>query len=80
MTREKIFKLLNEVFCDVFDDETITVTEATTFSDIENWDSFSHITLIVAVEEAFDIEFSMIDVLDIKNIGEMVDIIEKEAR
>ena len=76
MTRQEIFDKLNEVFSDVFD-EDITVTEATTAADIEEWDSLTHITLLSEVEDAFDIKFSMKDVLGMKNVGEMADIIAK---
>ena len=76
MTRQKIFEKLNEVFSDVFDEE-ITVTDETTAADIEGWDSLMHITLISEVEDAFDLKFSMKDVLGLKNVGEMADIIEK---
>ena len=38
MTREEVFEKLNEVFRDVFDDEEIAVTDATTSADIEDWD------------------------------------------
>ena len=78
MTRQEIFDKLNEVFSDVFD-EDITVTEATTAADIEEWDSLTHITLISEVEDAFDIKFSMKDVLGMKNVGEMADIIAKNG-
>lgn len=78
MTRQEIFDKLNEVFSDVFD-EDITVTEATTAADIEEWDSLTHITLISEVEDAFDIKFSMKDVLGMKNVGEMADIIAKNV-
>ena len=78
MTRQEIFDKLNEVFSDVFD-ENITVTEATTAADIEEWDSLTHITLISEVEDAFDIKFSMKDVLGMKNVGEMADIIAKNV-
>ena len=78
MTRQEIFEKLNEVFSDVFDEE-ITVTPETTSSDIEEWDSLTHITLISEVEDAFGIKFSMKDVLGMKNVGEMADIIEKNA-
>lgn len=78
MTRQEIFEKLNEVFSDVFDEE-ITVTPETTSSDIEEWDSLTHITLISEVEEAFGVKFSMKDVLGMKNVGEMADIIEKNA-
>ena len=76
MTRQDIFNKLNEVFSDVFDEE-ITVTEETTAADIEDWDSLTHITLISEVEDAFDMKFSMKDVLGMKNVGEMADIIAK---
>lgn len=78
MTREEIFEKLNEVFADVFDEE-ITVTAATTASDIEDWDSLTHITLISEVEDTFGMKFSMKDVLGMKNVGEMADIIEKSV-
>lgn len=53
MTREEVFERLNKVFQEVFDDETIEVNDDTTSEDIDDWDSFEHINLIVAVEEEF---------------------------
>ena len=79
MSREEIYAKLNEVFQDVFDDEEITVNDATTADDIEDWDSLEHINLIVAVENAFGVKFSMGEVNGMKNVGEMVDIISKRA-
>lgn len=75
MTREEVFTTLNEVFRDVFDDEAITVTDATTSGDIEDWDSLEHINLIAAVEQEFGMKFSMGQIVTMKNVGEMVDII-----
>ena len=51
MTREEVFDKLNEVFRDVFDDDSISVTDSTNSDDIEDWDSLSHINLVVAVEK-----------------------------
>ena len=76
MTRQEIFEKLNEVFSDVFDEE-ITVTDETTAADVEDWDSLTHITLSSEVEDAFGIKISMKDVLGMKNVGELADIIEK---
>ena len=78
MTRQEIYNKLNEVFSDVFDEE-ITVTEETTAADIEDWDSLTHITLISEVEDAFGVKMSMKDVLSLKNVGEMVDVILKSV-
>lgn len=78
MTRQEIFEKLNGVFSDVFDDD-ITVTDETTAADIEGWDSLNHITLISEVEDSFGIKLSMKEVLGLKNVGELVDIIEKKG-
>ena len=77
MTREAIYERLNAVFQDVFDDEEITVNDATTSADIEDWDSLEHINLVAAVEKEFGIKFTMGQVVTMKNVGEMVDIILK---
>ena len=79
MSRQEILDKVNEIFQDVFDDETITVAEATTAEDIEDWDSLTHITLISEIESEFDFKFAMKDVLGMKDVGEMLDIIEKEV-
>jgi len=78
MTRIEIFEKLNEVFRDVFNDDTIIVEEETTAQDIDEWDSLKHIILISSVERAFDIKFDMKTVVSMKNVGEMVDIIEEK--
>ena len=75
MTREQIFGKLNEVFRDVFDDDSICVAETTTSEDIEDWDSLEHINLIAAVEQEFGVKFNMGQVVTMKNVGEMADII-----
>ena len=75
MTREEVFERLNKVFQEVFDDETIEVNDDTTSEDIDDWDSFEHINLIVAVDEEFSIKIPMGKVVTMKNVGEMADII-----
>lgn len=75
MSREEVFARLNEVFRDVFDDEDITVTDETTADDIEEWDSLEHINLLAAVEQEFGMKFTMGQVVSMKNVGEMADII-----
>ena len=75
MTEEEISERLNEVFRDVFDDETIEVDDLTTADDIDDWDSLEHINLIAAVEKEFGIKFRMGEVSTMKDVGEMVEII-----
>ena len=75
MTREEVYETLNGVFQDVFDDESIEVHDETTSDDIEDWDSLEHINLVAAVEQEFGVKFNMGQVVSMKNVGEMVDII-----
>ena len=71
----EIYERLNEIFRDVFDDDSITVTATTTANDIEDWDSLSHITLVSAVEDEFRMKFSMKEVVGMQNVGEMATIV-----
>ena len=80
MDREKIRVKLNKVFQDVFDDDSIELSDTTTADDIEDWDSLEHITLISAVEKAFKIRFTMKEVSGMKNVGEMLDILAERAK
>ena len=75
MTREEVYETLNGVFQDVFDDESIEVNDETTSEDVDGWDSLEHINLIAAVEQEFGVKFNMGQVVSMKNVGEMEDII-----
>ena len=79
MTEQMIFERLNDVFRDIFDDDSITVGRETTADDIEDWDSLEHIRLIGAVEREFGAKFTMKEVSSMKNVGEMADIIAERT-
>ncbi len=70
---------LNEVFCDVFQDEDLVITRETTAHDVVGWDSLMHVTLIVNVERAFGVRFSSAEVAVLKNVGELVDFIARRT-
>lgn len=81
MERVDIFKKLNVIFEDVLDlDETPVLTDTTSANDIEEWDSLAQVQLIVAIEKAFSIKFTAKEMLLWKNVGEMVDCIEKKLK
>ncbi|MCC8069757.1 MAG: acyl carrier protein [Ruminococcus sp.] len=75
MNKQEVMQKLQDVFRDVFDDDTIHIDENTTANDIEEWDSLEHITLIGAVEKTFKMRFKMKEVSSMKDVGEMVEII-----
>jgi acyl carrier protein len=71
---------LNEIFRQVFDDPGIVIKRETTADDIDEWDSLSHINLVIAVESKFNIKFALGELQTLKNVGDMVDLIEKKIR
>lgn len=79
MTRTEITANLNEVFCDVFEDQNIVIHEETTAQDIPKWDSVSHIDMICMVEEKFRIRLTTKEVAGLKNVGELISVLEKKA-
>ena len=73
------YKKLTKVFREVFDDDSIELTPETTANEIDDWDSIEHVNLIAAVEDAFGMRFQMREVSGMKNVGEMVQIIESRT-
>lgn len=80
MSRDEIREKLTGIFRDVFDNDDIEISDTTTANDIEEWDSLEHITLIAAVEKAFKMRFAMKEVSSMKNVGEMISILEERAK
>lgn len=78
MSNEEILKRLTPIFQDIFDDENIIVTRETSAKDIEDWDSFSQIRLVAAIEKEFNIKFKFGELNSLHNVGEMIDVIIKK--
>ena len=66
---------IEDIFRDELNDPEIGLTENTIMKDVEGWDSGSHIPLMTAIGDHFNIEFSSKEIALSKNVGEMVDII-----
>lgn len=79
MDRNELLKNVCEICKDVFDDENLVISEATSAKDVEGWDSLTHLTLINEIEEAYDIRFTLDEVTDSRNIGELIDAIIKHT-
>lgn len=67
---------LNEIFCEVFDDDDIKIAPEMTANDVDGWDSLSHVNLIVAIEGRFGIRFNQKELLGFKNVGDLLRSIE----
>lgn len=75
MDRLNIVKQLNGIFEEIIDEGPVCLSEAMVPTDVDGWDSLTHIQLVVAVEKHFDIKFTSEEILLWKNIGEMIDCI-----
>lgn len=67
---------VNQVFQQVFEDDELEVTRETAAKDVEGWDSLMHVTLLVNIEKAFGVKFKSSEVASLKNVGELVDLLD----
>lgn len=73
--RDEVKNKVSAIFKDVFDDDSLVITDATNSSDIEDWDSLEHIALIVSMEKEFNLKFDIKEVNKLENVGQMIDLI-----
>ena len=73
MERSQIIEEVQEIFREVLDNEDIVLANETTADDIEEWDSLTHIQLIVAIEKHFKIRFTSREILSWQNVGQLID-------
>jgi len=71
MEQELLLKQLNDIFIDIFEDDSIKLNENTTTSDIEAWDSLNHIQMITTVEKHYNIRFQLNELLNFRNVGDL---------
>lgn len=72
-------KTIETILRDIFDDETLEIDETTTADDIEDWDSLAQIRIASEVESAFSVKFSFAELQQMKNVGDMVCLIEEKG-
>ncbi len=80
MNETQILEALTQVFRDVFDDDDIVLTAATTAQDIEGWDSQAHVNLIVAAEMHFGVRFRTAELESLHDVGQFARLIESKQR
>lgn len=64
-----------DIFKDIFDSDDLQIDTNTTAEDIEEWDSLAHIRIITAIEEKFNIKFSVMEISNLTDVGSIVDAI-----
>ena len=75
MNKTKITQEVEAIFRKVFDDDKLVINMTMTANDVDNWDSLTHMLLIVEVENTFNIKFKLRDLNKMKNVGDMIDLL-----
>lgn len=77
MNEQEILTAVQDIFRDNFDDDTLVIERATCADDIEDWDSLEQINLLTAIEKKFGIKFKLADVRNLKNVGDLLDLVAR---
>jgi acyl carrier protein len=79
MDRSELLKNINDIFVDTLDNEDVKIGETTTADEVEEWDSLTHIQLVVAIEKYFKIRFTSREIQSWNNVGEMMNCILQKS-
>ena len=75
MQVNEVINRFEAIFRDLFDEYTGPVNRVITANDVEQWDSLSHVQLIVMIEKAFGIRFASSEITDLKHLGALADVV-----
>jgi acyl carrier protein len=79
MNKSEIWDKATTIFRETLDVDGLVLTPELTARDVERWDSFNHILLVVAVEQAFGIKFDTGEIDGLENVGQFMDVIERKV-
>lgn len=77
MDKQEIFQTIIEICKEVFENEDLVLTEASSAADVEEWDSLTHLSLINELEVKYDVEFTLDEVTKSQNLGELLNALMK---
>jgi acyl carrier protein len=73
-----ILSQLQPIFRDVLDTPDLCIARSSDASNVAGWDSLAHINLVSAIEQDFGIRFALGELEELKNVGEMIDLMEQK--
>ncbi|HEV2578971.1 MAG TPA: acyl carrier protein [Acidobacteriaceae bacterium] len=73
---DSILEELQSIFRDILDQPNLVLTRESNASNVEDWDSLSHINLVMAIERRYGIKFALGELQELKNVGDMIDLIK----
>ena len=78
MDKKEILDKLQPIFSTIFDG--VQISESTTSSDIENWDSLANIKILMMVEKEFNISIDVSLIHHLTSVSQIIDIINKSIK
>lgn len=79
MDRAIVLQSIADVFEDVMDVDPATISETSTGNDIEEWDSLSHVRLMIAIERKFAVRFSNAEIEAMESVRDAIDLVLKKT-
>jgi acyl carrier protein len=76
----EIITRLEPIFRDVFDQPNLKIDRQSTAKTVEGWDSLTHVTLVISIEQEFKIKFGLGELQDLENVGQMAELIKRKVR
>ncbi len=70
---------LQDVFRDVFQDDSLVILPEMTAGDVDKWDSITHLIMISKVEEVFNASFRLKELIKLKNVGDLIALLKEKA-
>lgn len=80
MKKTEITEKLTAIFHEVFNDNNIVLRDDMTASDVDNWDSLTHMLMITKVEEVFGIKFKLKELNKLKMVGDLINTIDNKLQ
>jgi acyl carrier protein len=75
VSSDEIYQQLSSIMRDVFDDDSLVATPELTAGQVDGWDSFSHLRLMLSIERSFGVDFAASEISSLKNVGELAALI-----
>lgn len=73
MDRKSVFDKIQDVFRQIFSDETLNISDKMTADDIEAWDSIMHINIIEAIQDEFNILFDFDEIAEMIEVNDIIE-------
>ncbi len=79
MDRKSIFNKVQDIFREIFADETLKISDKMTANDLESWDSIMHINLMEAIQDEFNILFDFDEIAEMVEVNDIISAVSNKV-